>query len=104
MTILDIFTMMNGDNDFPLCMSFFAITEGFSYLAQWVPPVDDRYNLSSFKKVFQEKQIPSVNLRNKETHFLITNPRQKWPQRHRLEHSSKTTSDHHKDSVPAERT
>jgi hypothetical protein len=29
----DIFTMGNGDNNFPLCMSFFAITEGFSYLA-----------------------------------------------------------------------
>ena len=32
-TTLDIFTMMNGDNDLPLCMSFFAITEGFSYVA-----------------------------------------------------------------------
>jgi hypothetical protein len=30
---LDIFTMMNGDNDFPLRVSFFAITKGFSYLA-----------------------------------------------------------------------
>src|ERR1019366_7288542 len=29
----DILTMMNGDKDFPLCMSFFAITKGFSYLA-----------------------------------------------------------------------
>jgi len=30
---LDIFTTMNGDDDFPLCMSFFAITNGFRYLA-----------------------------------------------------------------------
>jgi hypothetical protein len=30
---LNLVTMVNGDNDFALRMSFFAITESFTYLA-----------------------------------------------------------------------
>jgi hypothetical protein len=95
--------MMNGDHDFPLCMSFFAIMEGFRYVAQGVPPVDDRYYLSRFSKILQKMQTPGVDLGNKEAHLLIANPRQKWAQTQRLEHSSRTTADQDKDSLPPER-
>ena len=69
--------MMNSDNDFPLCMSFFAITEGLRNLSQWVLPVDDRSDLSGFEKVFEKKQIRYVDLRNEETHFLVADQREK---------------------------
>src|SRR5579863_4729511 len=102
-TTLRSFAMMNGDNDFPLCMSFFAITKGFGYLIEWVTPVNDGYNPSGFKKILQNTQVPPVYLRDKEAYFLSANPRQKWPQGDCLENSSQTASGHDKDSVSIER-
>ncbi len=68
------FTKMDADNDFLLCVSFFAIKNGFRCLVEGVVPVDDGYNLSCFKKTFQKTQILPVDLRNKEAHSLPANP------------------------------
>jgi len=56
-------------------MFFFQITESFSRIAQQVTSIDDGYNFSSFKKIFQKNQILLVYIRDKEARLLATNPR-----------------------------
>jgi hypothetical protein len=68
--------MFNGEYDFPSRVSFFKITESFSRVAQRVTPIDDGYNFSRCKKIFQKNQILLVDIRDKEARFLAPNPRQ----------------------------
>ena len=72
--------MMNSDNDFPLCMSFFSIKERLRHLGEWVSPVNDRCDLYGFEKAFEKAQIRPIDPSNKEPYFLVADQRQKWLQ------------------------
>jgi len=61
----------HGDDDFSSGVSLFQITDGLGDLAQRVRSVDDRCDLSGFKKLFQNNQILLVWFLRQVAHFLV---------------------------------
>jgi hypothetical protein len=49
--------MVRGDDHFSASVPGFQITEGFSHVAEWIPSIDDRHNVSGFEEIFHDHQI-----------------------------------------------
>jgi hypothetical protein len=49
--------MGQRDDDFSASVPRFQITECFSHVAEWIPSIDDRHNVSGFEEIFHDHQI-----------------------------------------------
>ena len=52
-----LFVVCHRDHDFSSGVSCFKIPDRFGGLAQWIPSIDNRYDLACFKQLFQKSQI-----------------------------------------------
>ena len=65
-------------------VSCFKIPDRFGGLAQWIPSIDNRYDVACFKQLFQKSQIFLVWPCYHVTHFLTPSHRKQGSQEHGL--------------------
>src|ERR1700677_3591614 len=92
----------DGDHDFALRMSSFAITEGFNRIAQWVTSVDDGYHFSGYKQIGENIQILRIHFGDEEAHFLAADSGEDWGEHHVRKDETQSASDHDKGSMRGE--
>src|SRR5215510_10692621 len=73
---LNVFTLIDSDDDFSACVAFFQIADRGLRLTHFVSAIDDRTNSSGLHEVAQKREVILVCLGDKGHEFLTTELRE----------------------------